>query len=154
MFKDQFDELWDKTVNSVLYAITAKEIKGTPQINDYIHKMVWNHAWGNKELVPPERKLLDDLSKKSPEMVRQIDSVLSDIKVSTSWGLYAGIAITLAGIIVLFLTQGVWQIAAGAAGVIGIVIAVIAAMQSRINPKKAASAALAKAKAKCDKILQ
>lgn len=153
MYKEQFDELWRKTVNGVIYGITAKDIKGASQINEFIHRMVWTSAWGNKKLVPPERKLLDDIGRESPDKAQQLESVLSDIKIGISPILYAGISVAAAGIILLILIQGGWRIAGGAVGLIGIGITVIGALQSRINPKKAATAALAKAKDKCDKII-
>lgn len=153
MYKDQFDKMWSKTVNSVIYGITTKGLKGVSQINEFIHRMVWTNAWGNKKIVPPERKLLDDIGRESPDKAQQLESVLSGIKVGVSPILYAGIAAAAAGIILLLLIQGGWRIAGGAVGLIGIAVAVVGAMQSRINPKKAATAALAKAKDKCDKIL-
>lgn len=153
MDKEKFDELWNKTVNSVLYGISAKDIKGKAQINEYLHGIVWDHAWGNKKLVPPERKLLDDLSKENPKKAMEIESILSDITVGNSGGFYAGIVVALAGIITLFVTHGSLRIIAGAVALVGIGLVISDTLQGNINPKKAASNALAKAKEKCDKIL-
>lgn len=153
MYKEQFDELWVKTVNTVLYGISAKDIKGKTQINEYLHRIVWGHAWGNQKLVPPERKLLNDMSKENPKKVKEIESVLSNITIGYSWKLYTGIVIVLAGIITLFIAQGVWKIAAGIVGFVGIALALSDALRGNINPRKAASDALEKAKKQCDKIL-
>ena len=153
MYKEQFNELWSKTVNGVIYGITTKGLKGASQINEFIHRIVWTSAWGNKKLVPPERKLLEDIGRESPDKAHRLESVLSAIKVGVSPILYAGIAVAAVGIILLLLIQGGWRIVGGAVGLIGITVAVVGAMQSRINPKKAALAALSKAKDKCDKIL-
>lgn len=153
MYKEKFDELWNKTVNTVLYGISAKDIKGKKQINECLHGIVWEHAWGNKKMVPPERKLLDDISKENPKKAMELESVLSNITVSSGWSMYAGIVIALAGIITLFATQGFVRIIGGVAGVVGVGIAVVDVLQSNTNPKKVASNALAKAKEQCDKIL-
>lgn len=153
MYKEKFDELWNKTVNTVLYGISAKDIKGKKQINECLHGIVWEHAWGNKKMLPPERKLLDDISKENPKKAMELESVLSNITVSSGWSMYAGIVIALAGIITLFATQGFVRIIGGAVGVVGIGIAVVDVLQSNINPKKVALNALAKAKEQCDKIL-
>ena len=153
MYKKNFDELWNKTVNAVLYGISAKDIKGKNQINEYMHGIVWDHTWGNKKMVPPERKLLDDISKENPKKAMELESVLSNITVSSEWGVYAGIVIALVGIITLFATHGFLRIIGGAVGVVGVGIAVVDVLQSDINPKKVASNALAKAKEQCDEIL-
>lgn len=153
MYKQKFDELWNKTVNAVLYGISAKDIKGKNQINEYLHGIVWDHTWGNKKTVPPERKLLDDISKENLKKAMELESVLSNIAVSNGWGVYAGIIIALAGIITLFATQGFVRIIGGVAGIVGVGIAVVDVLQSNINPQKVASNALAKAKEQCDKIL-
>ena len=153
MYKEKFDELWNKTVNTVLYGISAKDIKGKKQINECLHGIVWEHAWGNKKMVPSERKLLDDISKENPKKAMELESVLSNITVRSGWSMYAGIVIALAGIITLFATQGCVRIIGGVAGVVGVGIAVVDVLQSNTNPKKVASNALAKAKEQCDKIL-
>lgn len=48
MYKEKFDELWNKTVNTVQYGLSAKDIKGKAQINEYLHRIIWDHAWGIK----------------------------------------------------------------------------------------------------------
>lgn len=153
MYKQKFDELWNKTVNAVLYGISAKDIKGKNQINEYLHGIVWDHTWGNKKMVPPERKLLDDISKENLKKAMELESVLSNIAVSNGWGVYIGIVIALGGIITLFAAQGFVRIIGGVAGIVGVGIAVVDVLQSNINPQKVASNALAKAKEQCDKIL-
>ena len=153
MYQEKFDELWAKTVNTVLYGISAKDIKGKAQINEYLHRIVWRHAWGNQKLVPPECKLLNDMSKENPKKVKEIESILSNITVGYSWKLYAGVVVVLAGITTLFAAQGIWKVAGGVLGCIGIGLALSDALQSNFNPRKAASDALEKAKKQCDKIL-
>ena len=153
MYKEKFDELWAKTVNTVLYGISAKDIKGKAQINEYLHRIVWGHAWGNQKLVPPERKLLNDMSKENPKKVKEIESVLSNITIGYSWKLYTGIVIVLAGIITLFIAQGVWKVVGGGLSFVGICLSLSDALQSNFNPRKAVSDALAKAKKQCDEIL-
>lgn len=153
MYKEKFDELWAKTVNAVLYGLSAKDIKGKTQIDEYLHRMVWNHAWGNKKFVTTERKLLDDISKENPKKVMEVESILSHITIGYGWGLYVGIVIALAGIVTLLAAQGIWKVAGGVAGFAGIGLALSDALQSNFNPKKAAADALAKAKKQCDKIL-
>lgn len=153
MHKEKFDELWNKTVNTVQYGLSAKDIKGKAQINEYLHRIIWDHAWGNQKLIPPERKLLNDMSKENPKKVKEIESVLSNITIGYSWKLYTGIVIVLAGIITLFIAQGVWKIAAGIVGFLGIALALSDALRGNINPQKAALDALEKAKKQCDKIL-
>lgn len=153
MNKEKFDELWNKTINSVSFGISAKGIKGKTQINEYLHEFVWNHTWGNEKFVPPERKLLNDMSKEDPQKAMKIESILSNITVSNGWSLYAGIFLALAGIIMLIITRGIWKIVAGIVAIVGIAMMIIDTMQSNINPKKAALKALSKAKEKCDKIL-
>lgn len=153
MNKENFDELWNKTVNNVMCGISARDIKGKFQINEYLRGIVWDHAWGNRKLVPPERKFLDDLSKESPQKAMEIESVLSNISVSNGWQLYAGILVALAGVIALFVTHGALRFVGGAVAIVGIGLALSGALQGNYNPQKAASDALAKAKDKCDKIL-
>lgn len=153
MYNEKFDELWAKTVNAVLYGISAKDIKGKTQINEYLHGMVWNHVWGNKEFVTIERKLLNDISKENPKKVMEIESILSNITIGYGWGLYVGIVIALVGIITLFTAQGILKVAGGVIGFVGIGLALSNALQSNFNPKKVASDALTKAKKQCDKIL-
>lgn len=153
MYKDKFDELWEKTINSVLYGISAKDIKGTAQLNEYLQEIVWEHTWGDKKLVPPERRLLDELGKEYPGKTAEIEKILSNITVGSGRGLYAGIAVAFLGIIMLFAGKGVWRIAAGVLVLIGIGVAAVGALQSSLQPKKAALDALTKAKEKCDRIL-
>ncbi len=153
MNKEKFDELWNKTVNSVSYGISAKGIKGKTQINEYLRRFVWDHTWGNEKLVPPERKLLDDISKENPTKAMEIESILSNITVSNGWSLYVGIILALAGIIMSIITPGIWKIVTGIVAIVGIVMMIIDVTQCNINPKKAALNALSQAKEKCDKIL-
>lgn len=152
MNKEEFDELWNKTVNSVLYGISAKEIKGKDQINEYLHRMVWDNAWGNKKIVPPERKLLDNIRKENPRKAMDIESILSSMTVSNGWSLYAGIIIVFGGIITFLVFQGGIRVASVIIYLVGICFVIGDVLQSNVNPKKAASKALAKAKEKCDKI--
>lgn len=153
MYKEKFDELWNQTVNGVMYGISAEGMKGKAQINEYLHGFVWEHAWGNKKRVPPERKLLDDLSKVSPQKVMEIESVLSGVTIRCGWRLYVGIAAALAGVILLLALQGALRIAGGVAALGGIGLICSDLLQGSLSPQKAASRALASAKEKCDKIL-
>ena len=156
MYKEKFDELWSKTVNSVMFGISAKEIKGKKRLNEYLHGIIWEHSWGNKKLVPPERKLLNDIHKENPQKALELESILSNISVGTSPVSYVGIVVAVLGIILLF-TVGTAQIMLkiifGAICVLGIVIAVVSALQCNYNPKKAVSSVLSKTKEKCDNVL-
>ena len=153
MYKDSFNELWNKTVNTVMYGIVAKDIKGKSQINEYLRSTIWNQAWGNKKDVPPERKLINDLSKADPKKASEIDVILSNVTISYGWGLYVGIATVIAGIIILIAVPGIWRIIGGAIALVGIGVALVAILQCRLNPKKAASIAMDRAKIKCNNIL-
>ena len=153
MYKEEFDKLWSKTCDSVLYGISAKNIKGNKQLDDYMRKIVWNHTWGNSKLVPPERKLLDDIYKQSPQKAIEVEKAISNISVGNSGGIYIGIIIAIVGIIIMLAGSGMWKVLSGALVIIGVVIAIFASLQSNNNPRKAASAALAKVKKRCDNIL-
>ncbi len=156
MYKKDFNELWDKTVNIVLYSISIEGIKGKKQLNECIHEIVWNRAWGNKKLVPPERKLLNDIGREDPKKAMKLEALLSNITIGNGLGLYAGIAAAVLGIIMLVAIpagQTVWKIVSGAVGVGGITVAAADVLQCNYNPKKAAANVLTKTKEQCDSIL-
>lgn len=153
MYREKFDELWEKTVNALLYAITVKQVKGKRQIDQYLQRIVWQNAWGDQRFVPPERKLLEELRLEDPQRALQIEAVLSNIKVSYGWEPYVGIATALLGILLLLVAPGAWRIVAGCLTLAGGILAAVYATQSIRNPKRVASVALARAKKKCDRIL-
>ncbi len=153
MHKEMFEELWSRTVSAVLYSIPAQDIKGKKQINEYLHRFVWEHTWGNEKQVPPERKLLNDMCKENPKKVMELESILSNVSVRNGWQFYTGISAAFAGIIMLIIVPGLWKVVAGILTIVGIAMMVLDVMQGDINPKKAALKALNNAKSKCDKIL-
>lgn len=156
MYKEKFNELWEKTINGVLYGISAKDIKGKKQLNEYLKSFVWEHSWGNKKMVPPERKLLEDIRKESPQKAKEMEELICNISVGYGTGFYAGIVTAVLGIILLFVTPAAKTALKVLSGVIcigGIGISFVDVMQCNYNPKKVALGILAKIKEKGDSIL-
>ena len=153
MYRQEFNELWDKTATGVMFNISAKNVRGKAMLNETLKSLVWNHAWGNKKLVPPERKLLNDIAKDDPHKSLKLEKVLSEISVGNDWGLWGGIILILIGIITVAIIPGMWKMPSVLIAVLGLVLSVYSLVKYNINPKKYASRALDVARDKCNSIL-
>ena len=159
MYEKDFDKLWEKSKNGVLYGISARSIKGRNALGAYIHRMIWEKAWGNTKLVPPERQLINTVWDANPSKAAELEKTLSDIRLKPDGKAYMGLIVGIIGLLLISVTilysAHKWYIIPEA--IIAISGFLLFAVQWTIftrNPRDAVTKVLDDVREQCHKILR